>query len=81
MRCYNGCPDDELQAWIDSRQSAKDEARKLGMHIVWFPIEEKWMAFDLEPHRERSGFHDHPRQALNEAIERRAQDGELAQAV
>jgi hypothetical protein len=37
------------------------------MHIVYFPMEEKWMAFDLDPHRERSGFHDHPRQALEEA--------------
>lgn len=67
MRCYYGCPDSQLQAVIDARTSALSDARKLGMHIVYFPMEEKWMAFDLDPHRERSGFHDHPRQALEEA--------------
>lgn len=70
MRCYNGCPDKELQALIDARQAAHDEARKLGIHICWFPVEERYYAstaLDNGPYRDLSGPHHHPRDALEEA--------------
>lgn len=44
MRCYNGCPDDELAAVISSRDAARREAQRLGYAIVWFPAEGKWSA-------------------------------------
>lgn len=44
MRCYNGCPDDELRAVWESRIKAKRRATKLGYVITYFPAEEKWAA-------------------------------------
>lgn len=68
MRCYNGCPDDELQAVIDAKRAAFDEAKRLGINITYFPMEGQYMAFrDIE---QVSGFHDHPRGALEEAKEK-----------
>lgn len=71
MRCYNGCPDKELQALIDSRQAAKDEAKRLGIQLTWFPVEEKWAACTSmdndEPYRELSGYCTTIYQALEEA--------------
>lgn len=48
MRLYNGCPDDELAAIWKSRADAKAEARKLGYGICWYPVEEKYAAYNLE---------------------------------
>ena len=71
MRCYNGCPDKELQAWIDDRQKPIDEGKKMGVWITWFPIEQKYAAcrqFDQPGgYADLSGFHSHPQQALDEA--------------
>jgi hypothetical protein len=71
MRCYNGCPDDELQAIIDEREAAHREGRRLGIVITWFPVEERWAAsrsIDAPGgYKSLSGFHSHPRQALEEA--------------
>lgn len=47
MRCYNGCPDDELAAIWKSRADARAEARRLGYCITWFPVEEKYAAARL----------------------------------
>ena len=44
MRCYNGCPDSELQALIDHRKALKDEAKSLGYRLTWYPSEERWGA-------------------------------------
>ena len=39
MRCYDGCPDDELAAVWKSRADARAEARRLGYHIAYYPVE------------------------------------------
>lgn len=47
MRCYNGCPDDELAAVWKSRDDAKAEAKRLGYVITYFPVEERYAASRL----------------------------------
>lgn len=47
MRCYNGCPDDELAAIWKSRDDARKEARALGYCLTYFPMEEKYAAARL----------------------------------
>ena len=44
MRCYNGCPDDELAAVWKHRDDLKAEAKRLGYHLTWYPAEERWGA-------------------------------------
>lgn len=48
MRCYNGCPDRELQELLDSREAVKAEARAEGFLLTWFPVEEKYGASTLD---------------------------------
>jgi hypothetical protein len=48
MRCYNGCPDDELAAILKSQADAHSRARELGYCITWFPVEQKYAAAKLE---------------------------------
>lgn len=45
MRCYDGCPDSELQALIDAKIKARKEIESLGYTVTYFPMEDKWMAF------------------------------------
>lgn len=47
MRCYNGCPDSELKAVLDSQAKAHARARELGYRITWFPVEERYAAARL----------------------------------
>jgi hypothetical protein len=51
MRCYNGCPDAELQALIDSEQSIRAQALKEGINLTYFPGEEKWGASEVETYK------------------------------
>jgi hypothetical protein len=46
----------------------RSRAIRHGLWLTRFPAEEKWMAFDKDTHLSRSGFHDHPEQALDEAF-------------
>lgn len=66
MRCYRGAPDKELQARLDSISSARMDAVKNGMTVTFFPAERQYMAF--KEYKSVSGFHNHPRQALEEAL-------------
>lgn len=43
-RCYNGCPDDELQGLIDDQKAAHAEARERGLILTYFPMEAAWLA-------------------------------------
>jgi FMN phosphatase YigB (HAD superfamily) len=45
MRCYNGAPDNELQAIIDDNKAVDKELAALGMRTVWFPMEGMYMVF------------------------------------
>ena len=64
MRCYDGCPDAELQAKLDDEADAAQELAKSGIRVVYFPMEGKWMAMD-ENHNARSGFCDTKRAVAN----------------
>lgn len=69
MRCYNGCPDSELQAFLDDQALATKELAAIGARATYFPMEQKWMVFkDYEAITE---FHNTKRQAANAAIERK----------
>ena len=54
MRCYNGCPDSEYQALIDSCTVARGALLALGYTATYFPMEERYMAF--KGHRPASPF-------------------------
>lgn len=45
MRCYNGCPDKELQAVLDDNAAAEIELAVFGARATYFPMEERWMVF------------------------------------
>lgn len=60
MRCYNGCPDDELAAIWKSRDEARAKARKLGYFITYYPMEEKYAASKLETYENVGPFCDSP---------------------
>lgn len=45
MRCYNGCPDKELQALLDSKEKAHKDLSKIGCRATYFPMEGKWLVF------------------------------------
>ncbi len=50
MRCYDGCPDKELQAVLDAASNAHAELRTKGLRATYFPMEGKWMVFkDVQP--------------------------------
>lgn len=50
MRCYNGCPDDELQALINERARVKAAIVAAGYTVTYFPEGEFYSAFkDYRP--------------------------------
>lgn len=50
MRCYDGCPDSELQALLDDARRASRELEAAGLRATYFPVEQGWMVFrDLTP--------------------------------
>lgn len=50
MRCYDGCPDRQLQEYLDSRARAKERLKAAGFTICYFPMEGAWVGFkDLRP--------------------------------
>jgi len=66
MRCYNGCPDSELQALLDDAKKAGEELAKKGMRAVYFPAEGAWMVFkNLAP---VTDFHYSKRSAADTAL-------------
>jgi len=66
MRCYNGCPDSELQALIDDNTLATKQLATIGAHAIYFPMESAWMVFkDNEAITE---FHSTKRSAANAAL-------------
>lgn len=69
MRCYNGCPDKELQALIDDMKLASKELAAIGARATYFPMEHKWMVFS--DNKAITGFHDTKRQAANAALGRK----------
>lgn len=64
MRCYDGCPDKELQAFIDAEAKAHRELAKLGLRATYFPMEGAWMAF--RDHVSVTGFCNTVRGCLEE---------------
>lgn len=56
MRLYNGCPDDELAAVWESRQSAKDKAKALGYGITYFPVEGQYQGYRLSDYMDPTPF-------------------------
>lgn len=67
MRCYNGCPDKELQAMLDDKRKARQELVAAGLHATYFPMEGKWMVFDKD-YNAVTGFCDSVREAADTAI-------------
>lgn len=66
MRCYDGCPDDELQALIDDEVKASKELARHGMRATYFPMEGKYMVFQgLKP---ITGFHSSRRSCVREVF-------------
>lgn len=55
MRCYNGCPDSQLQAYLDNQKRLHKELAKLGATATYFPEEQKWMVF--KNHKAVTTFH------------------------
>lgn len=45
MRCYNGCPDSELQAHLDEQTRLHKVLERLGARATYFPAEGAWMVF------------------------------------
>ena len=45
MRCYNGCPDKELQALLDESARIDKELAAVGARATYFPMEERWIIF------------------------------------
>lgn len=64
MRCYNGCPDDELAAIWASRDNARKEARELGYCITYFPIQAQYAAARLTDWAEAGPFCNTPEECL-----------------
>ena len=46
MRCYNGCPDSELQALLDETHRLRESLRAVDKEarVTYFPMEEKYRA-------------------------------------
>lgn len=72
MRLYNGAPDDELAAIWDSRDRARAELTKRGLHATWFPMEGKWLVCEKldsgRPWREYGVFENTIEIAASKAI-------------
>jgi hypothetical protein len=45
MRCYDGCPDSELQRRIDAQANARKKIEELGFSVTYFPVEQGYVAF------------------------------------
>jgi hypothetical protein len=45
MRIYDGCPDEETQAWLDAKEAAKNRLTQAGFTVAYFPMEQKWLGF------------------------------------
>ena len=70
MRCYNGCPDDELAAIWKANDDAHARLAKAGLHATYFPLEGKWMVATKMPaeFKEITGFHNTLIEAANAAL-------------
>lgn len=66
MRCYNGCPDKELQALIDDCALAAKQLDAVGARATYFPVEERWMVF--RDYLQISEFHHTIRQAADAVL-------------
>jgi len=66
MRCYDGCPDKELQAIIDDCALARKQLADAGLTVTYFPMEGKWRVF--RNYTATGGFHDTLRQAADAAL-------------
>lgn len=66
MRCYNGCPDSALQAFLDDQRKASEELAAIGCHATYFPMEEKWVVF--KGNRPITPFLDTKRAAADAAL-------------
>jgi hypothetical protein len=64
MRCYNGCPDDELAVILKSRADAIVKAKKLGYGITYFPVEEKYQGYRLSDYMDPTPFCDSAEECL-----------------
>ena len=45
MRCYDGCPDEEMRSVLEERERLKRKVGELGFRVVYFPGDAKWMVF------------------------------------
>lgn len=68
MRCYDGCPDSELQALIDRDKSLLKTIRKIEpeAHCTYFHRDEQWQVHKWG--NPLSGFHRNKLVALQEAL-------------
>lgn len=46
MRCYNGCPDTELQALLDENDRLRAEIIRRGFWVTYFPNGEFFQVFN-----------------------------------
>jgi hypothetical protein len=50
MRCFNGQPDDRLQAYFYAQAELRRQINALGYTVTWFPNGEFYQAFkDYQP--------------------------------
>lgn len=72
MRCYNGCPDDELAAVWKANDDAHAALAAAGLKATYFPLEGKWMVSTRldsgVPWREVTGFHNTLVEAVRVAL-------------
>lgn len=66
MRCYNGAPDSELQAFLDDSELASQQLAAVGMRATYFPMEGQWMVF--RGLHAVTGFYPTKRGAANAAL-------------
>lgn len=47
MRCYNGCPDSKLKAYLDDQDNAAKKLKELypTARCTYFPMEGMWQVF------------------------------------
>lgn len=63
MRCFNGCPDSSLQAWLDEQSKQHQRLIPYGARATYFPVEESWMVF--QGYQPVTGFHSSLRGAVD----------------
>lgn len=51
FKLYNGCPNKELQAHLDSRNRMHSSLEQWGLRATYFPMEQGWAAFTSEHHQ------------------------------